>query len=94
MLGDVLAALGAVPGLDGVIVVTASRARRRRRARRGARWSTIPPRPASRPPPCCGVEAALARAAERVLLVPGDCPALEPAEVAGLLDGFPKRRTC
>jgi 2-phospho-L-lactate guanylyltransferase len=32
-----------------------------------------------------GIEAALALGAERVLLVPGDCPALDPAEVGGLL---------
>jgi 2-phospho-L-lactate guanylyltransferase len=32
-----------------------------------------------------GVDEALARGLERVLLVPGDCPALDPAEVAALL---------
>jgi 2-phospho-L-lactate guanylyltransferase len=35
------------------------------------------------------VQAAIERGAERVLLVPGDCPALDPREVARLLDGFP-----
>jgi 2-phospho-L-lactate guanylyltransferase len=33
-----------------------------------------------------GVHAALERGATRVLLVPGDCPALDPAEVDGLLE--------
>ena len=33
-----------------------------------------------------GVRAALARGAQRVLLVPGDCPALEPDEVGELLE--------
>jgi 2-phospho-L-lactate guanylyltransferase len=33
-----------------------------------------------------GVQAALERGATRVLLVPGDCPALDPAEVDGLLE--------
>jgi 2-phospho-L-lactate guanylyltransferase len=33
-----------------------------------------------------GIERALARGAQRVLLVPGDCPALDPAEVEELLD--------
>jgi 2-phospho-L-lactate/phosphoenolpyruvate guanylyltransferase len=32
-----------------------------------------------------GVRAAVSRGAERVLLVPGDCPALDPAEVDSLL---------
>ena len=32
-----------------------------------------------------GIEAALERGAERVLLVPGDCPALDPGEVSALL---------
>jgi 2-phospho-L-lactate/phosphoenolpyruvate guanylyltransferase len=33
-----------------------------------------------------GVEAALQRGAQRVLMVPGDCPALDPGEVDALLD--------
>ena len=33
-----------------------------------------------------GIEAAAARGAERVLLVPGDCPALDPKELDALLD--------
>ena len=32
-----------------------------------------------------GIDAALVRGAERVLLVPGDCPALDPHELASLL---------
>jgi 2-phospho-L-lactate guanylyltransferase len=36
-----------------------------------------------------GVRAAIARGAHRALLVPGDCPALDPAEVGRLLGGFP-----
>ena len=32
-----------------------------------------------------GIETALERGAERVLLVPGDCPALDPREVSALL---------
>jgi 2-phospho-L-lactate guanylyltransferase len=32
-----------------------------------------------------GIRAAVARGAQRVLLVPGDCPALDPAEVGALL---------
>jgi 2-phospho-L-lactate guanylyltransferase len=36
-----------------------------------------------------GVAAAIERGATRVLLVPGDCPALDPAEVDELLDEHP-----
>ena len=32
-----------------------------------------------------GIDVALGRGAERVLLVPGDCPALDPSEVSALL---------
>ena len=89
MLGDVLAALGAVPGLDGVIVVTAEpRAAEAGRAA-GALVIGDPAEAGQSAAAVLGIEAALARKAERVLLVPGDCPALDPAEVAGLLDGFP-----
>ena len=36
------------------------------------------------------MRAAIARGAHRVLLVPGDCPALDPGELGRLLDGFPE----
>lgn len=36
-----------------------------------------------------GIDAALARGARRVLLVPGDCPLLDPVEVEALLDFAP-----
>lgn len=38
-----------------------------------------------------GIAAAVARGAERVLCVPGDCPALDPVEVATLLDEADRR---
>ena len=57
----------------------AQRARRRRAGR-----ATTRARPGSRRPPrsACG---GAARGAERVLLVPGDCPTLDPGEVDALL---------
>ena len=36
-----------------------------------------------------GVRAAVARGAERVLLVPGDCPSLDADEVTAVLRAFP-----
>ena len=78
-------ALAQVPALDEVIVVTAQPVA-------AAAWR----RPSSttrRGGPvgggAAGIEAALERGAERVLLVPGDCPALDPLEVSALL-GTPR----
>ena len=84
----------------------ARRARRRARARRGDRRDR-PGRERSAPT-CVivhdpveagqsaaaarGIEAALERGAERVLLVPGDCPALDPGEVSALLEITRRRR--
>ena len=47
--------------------------------------STIPRSPASPRPPSAAIDAALVRGAERALLVPGDCPALDPRELSALL---------
>jgi 2-phospho-L-lactate guanylyltransferase len=81
MVADVLEALALVPGLDGVVVV-----------------SSEPSIAATVPDPAedghvaaalRGIEHAVRGGAERVLLVPGDCPALDPAEVGALLaDSF------
>jgi 2-phospho-L-lactate guanylyltransferase len=89
MLGDVLAALGAAGGLDELIVVTAE-ARAAGAARdAGARVVDDPVETGQSDAAALGVRAALDRGADRVLLVPGDCPALDPREVAQLLDGYP-----
>ena len=75
-----------------MIVVTAEPAAAERRAPPARASSTTRWRPASRPPPCAGSHAALERGAERVLLVPGDCPALDPGEVSALLAHTGRRR--
>jgi 2-phospho-L-lactate/phosphoenolpyruvate guanylyltransferase len=96
MVGDVLDALGAVRGLDGVIVVTANPALA---APGGLSSGGLPGEPSpgdfevvhdpveagQSAAAARGVRAAVARGARRVLLVPGDCPTLEPAEVEELL---------
>ena len=89
MLGDVLAALRAVDGLADLIVVTAEP--RAAAAARGAAAHVVddPSETGQSDAALRGVEAAIARGADRVLLVPGDCPALDPAEVGALLRGFP-----
>jgi 2-phospho-L-lactate guanylyltransferase len=96
MVGDVLEALGRVPGLDGVIVVTAeaglvpaaadaTRAEPADGSQAAVQVVHDPVEAGQSAAASLGIQAALARGAERVLLVPGDCPALDPAEVGALL---------
>jgi 2-phospho-L-lactate guanylyltransferase len=88
MVGDVLAALGAVRGLDALVVVTAE-ARAAAAARStGAQVVGDPVEAGQSDAAARGIAVALELGAERVLLVPGDCPSLDPDEVAGLLAGF------
>jgi 2-phospho-L-lactate guanylyltransferase len=81
MVGDVLDALSRVPELDAVIVVTAQAV--------SADTSVLivhdPVEAGQSAAAARGIEAAVERGAERVLLVPGDCPSLDPAEVSALL---------
>jgi 2-phospho-L-lactate guanylyltransferase len=81
MVADVLDALDAVPELDGVIVVTAQAV--------SARTDVVivhdPVEAGQSAAASLGVAAALERGFERALLVPGDCPALDPDEVSALL---------
>jgi 2-phospho-L-lactate/phosphoenolpyruvate guanylyltransferase len=89
MLGDVLDALRAAGGLDDLIVVAAEpRAAAAGRAA-GAHVVDDPLEAGQSDAAARGVRAAIARGAHRALLVPGDCPALDPAEVGRLLEGFP-----
>jgi 2-phospho-L-lactate guanylyltransferase len=85
MAADVLEALGCVRGLDGVVVVTAEP--QAARIARDARAEVVhDPREAGQSAAAAlGVQAALRAGAERVLLVPGDCPTLDPEELEALL---------
>ena len=86
MLDDVLAALAAVAALEDVIVVTAE-PRAAAAARRAAAHVIDDPLQAGQSAAAArGVEVAIARAADRVLLVPADCPTLEAGDLAVLLD--------
>ena len=82
MAADVLDALGMVRGLDGVIVVTADP---HIAGGDGVEVVHDPVEAGQSIAAARGVRTAVARGAARVLLVPGDCPALEPAEVDELL---------
>jgi 2-phospho-L-lactate guanylyltransferase len=85
MVGDVLAALAAVPGLDDVVVVTAEPRAVRLAELAGAAVVHDPKETGQSAAAGRGIDAAIARGAERALLVPGDCPALDVDEVSALL---------
>src|SRR3954447_13560534 len=85
MLGDVLEALAAVPELDAVLVVTAEPAAAAAAREAGAEGGRGPRGAGQSAAALLGVEAALQRGATRVLLVPGDCPALDAEELSALL---------
>jgi 2-phospho-L-lactate guanylyltransferase len=85
MVRDVLAALGRVRGLDGLVVVT-DEPRAADPARAGGATVIADADEAGQSPAAAGgIARAVALGAQRVLLVPGDCPALEPEEVDELL---------
>ncbi len=86
MVGDVLEALAAVPGIDRVVVVTAEPLARRAALAGCALVIADPHETGQSAAAGRGVRAALDDSADRVLLVPGDCPALHPFEVQRLLD--------
>jgi 2-phospho-L-lactate guanylyltransferase len=86
MLADVLAALARVPGIAEVLVVTTDPDAAAAARAAGADVVHDPEEAGQSPAAARGVTAALARGAERVLLVPGDCPALDPGEVTALLE--------
>jgi 2-phospho-L-lactate guanylyltransferase len=85
MFSDVLTALRRTPGLDGVIVVSRDlSAQRIAGSHRVDVVDDLAERGQS-PAAELGIARAVRRRADRVLLVPGDCPALDPQEVAELL---------
>ena len=83
MVADVLDALALVEGLAEVLVVTAAPVE----ARSGVVVVHDPAEAGQSAAAELGIATAVERGAERVLLVPGDCPALDPDEVAALLAG-------
>jgi 2-phospho-L-lactate guanylyltransferase len=85
MVGDVLAVLSRTEALDAVIMVTAE-ARAAELARVcGARVVADGVEAGQSAAALMGIKAALDDGAERVLLVPGDTPALQPADLVALL---------
>jgi 2-phospho-L-lactate guanylyltransferase len=89
MVSDVLAALTAVPQIDDVVVVTSEPRAAQAAERAGAAVIADPEEAGQSAAAGRGIDAALARGASRALLVPGDCPTVDPAEVAQLLARTP-----
>jgi 2-phospho-L-lactate guanylyltransferase len=85
MVGDVLETLPAVPGLDRVIAVTAEPRAASAAIEAGAEVVHDPDEAGQSAAALIGIRAALGAGAGRVLLVPGDCPALDAEEVGTLL---------
>ena len=85
MVADVLDALAAVREIDDVVVVTAEPLAARAAEDAGAHVVHDPEEAGQSAAAARGIDAALVRGATRVLLVPGDCPALDPREVTALL---------
>jgi len=85
MAGDVLEALAAVEALDGVVVVTAEPVAAAAARAIGADVVHDDREAGQSVAAAAGVRSAVSGGAERALLVPGDCPALDPGEVGALL---------
>ena len=85
MAADVLDALASIAELDGVIAVTAEPRAQAAAREAGAEVMHDPREAGQSAAAALGVDAAIRRGAGRVLLVPGDCPALDPDEVSALL---------
>ncbi|MBA3301371.1 MAG: 2-phospho-L-lactate guanylyltransferase [Thermoleophilaceae bacterium] len=91
MLSDVLAALRQVEGVDEVAVVSGDQTAQT--VARGARRLVLPDPEQSGQSPATeiGIAHAITHNFERVLLVPGDTPLLDPGEIDSLLDRAPAR---
>ena len=86
MFSDVLGALRRVEMLESVAVVTADPRAQSAATRATASWSsTTTPRPGQSAAARIGTQYALNMGYERILLVPGDAPLLDPAELTALL---------
>jgi len=82
MVADVLETLASLPALDEVIVVTAEPDAAELARRAGARVVDDPVEAGQSAAVLLGIAAAVA---DRVLLVPGDCPSLDAGELTALL---------
>ncbi len=89
MLTDVLTALRRSKRVDAVVVVTSEHGADALARAHDASAIRDPSEPGHNPAAREGVRWAIEQGARRVLLVPGDCPALDPTEVDDLLLAHP-----
>ena len=86
MVGDVLSALRDCPAIETTIVVTCERSVAAAARYLGAIVIDDAPERGQSAAAELGIARARADGFERVICVPGDCPALDPAELTDLLD--------
>lgn len=89
MFSDVLATLRRVPELDEIAVVTADRAAESAAAGKRVTVLRDSTQAGQSAAALIGIRHALARGYERVLLVPGDTPLVQPRDLAALVAGTP-----
>jgi 2-phospho-L-lactate guanylyltransferase len=87
MVGDVLVALSQTTSIERMIVVTGEDSVAAASRYLGALVVQDTAEESQSAAVALGIERALAEGFERVLCVPGDCPALNPAELDSLLGG-------
>lgn len=89
MLGDVLAAVREARLIDGMIVVTGEGRAAVMAREAGAEVVADPEDGGHSAAASLGVARAAERGADRVVLLPGDCPLLDPRELDRMLTGMP-----
>jgi 2-phospho-L-lactate/phosphoenolpyruvate guanylyltransferase len=85
MVADVLAALTACAEIEAILVVTNEESVVALAAAYGAEATPDPHESGQSAAAAIGLARAVADGFERALLVPGDCPAIDPDELSGLL---------
>jgi len=91
MLGDVLEAVGAARTVERVLLVSDEPRAMEAAAAIGAEVVADPAEGGHSGAALAGIDRAEELGAERVVLLPGDCPLLEPRELDRLLTGVPSR---
>jgi 2-phospho-L-lactate/phosphoenolpyruvate guanylyltransferase len=90
MVGDVLVALSQCTAIDLTVVVTNEPSVTAAAEYTGAIVVADTAESGQSAAVSIGIERALVERAERALCIPGDCPALDPEELNGLLRGTPE----
>ena len=85
MFSDVLGSLRRTPGIDGIVVITADRTAEAAASRDRVRVLRDADQAGQSEAALIGIRHALSERCERVVLVPGDTPLVQPGELAGLV---------